>query len=104
MAYQSIEIGTAANDGTGDTLRVGGDKINDNFVEIYIKCSLSLCEKRDNKGMYKKARQNEIKNFTGVNDDYDIPNNPDLIIDTETEPLDKNVKKIMDYLSNHNFR
>ena len=77
---------------------------NDNFVEIYIKCSLSLCEKRDNKGMYKKARQNEIKNFTGVNDDYDIPNNPDLIIDTETEPLDKNVKKIMDYLSNHNFR
>ena len=54
--------------------------------------------------MYKKARQNEIKNFTGVNDDYDIPNNPDLIIDTETEPLDKNVKKIMDYLSNHNFR
>ena len=35
MAYQSIEIGTAANDGTGDTLRVGGDKVNDNFVEIY---------------------------------------------------------------------
>jgi len=77
---------------------------NDKFVEIYIKCSLSLCEKRDDKGMYKKARQNEIKNFTGVNDDYDIPNNPDLIIDTETDPLDKNVKKIMDYLSDHNFR
>ena len=77
---------------------------NDKFVEIYIKCSLSTCEKRDEKGMYKKARQNEIKNFTGVNDDYDIPNNPDLIIDTEIESVDKNVKQIMDYLVDHNLQ
>jgi len=77
---------------------------NGKFAEIYIKCSLSLCEKRDDKGMYKKARQNEIKNFTVVNDDYEIPNNPDLIVDTENESLDKNVKQIMDYLSDHNFQ
>ena len=84
-----------------DARKVIGD---DKFIEVYIECSPSVCEERDVKGMYKKARQNEIKNFTGVNDDYDIPNNPDLIIDTETDPLDKNVKKIMDYLSDHNFR
>ena len=57
---------------------------NNKFIETYIKCSLSICEKRDDKGMYKKARRNEIKNFTGVSDDYEIPSNPDLTVNTET--------------------
>ena len=69
------------------------------FIETYIKCSLSLCEKRDDKGLYKKARLNKIKNFTGVNDDYDIPANPDLIVNTETNSLDKIIKQIIDYLT-----
>mgnify|MGYP001478157468 FL=1 len=69
------------------------------FIETYIKCSLSLCEKRDDKGLYKKARLNKIKNFTGVNDDYDIPDNPDLIVNTETDSLDKIIKQIIDYLT-----
>ena len=69
------------------------------FIETYIKCSLSLCEKRDDKGLYKKARLNKIKNFTGVNDDYDIPANPDLIVNTETDSLDKIFKQIIDYLT-----
>tara|TARA_B100000953_G_C17879962_1_gene377657 strand:- start:192 stop:683 length:492 start_codon:yes stop_codon:yes gene_type:complete len=74
--------------------------IGDNmFIETYIKCSLSLCEKRDDKGLYKKARLNKIKNFTGVNDDYDIPDNPDLIVNTETDSLDKIIKQIIDYLT-----
>ena len=71
---------------------------NDRFVEIYIKCSLSLCEKRDDKGMYKKARRNEIKNFTGVSDDYEIPSNPDLTVNTETNSLDECVGQITEYL------
>ena len=69
------------------------------FIETYIKCSLSLCEKRDDKGLYKKARLNKIKNFTGVNDDYEIPDNPDLIVNTETDSLDKIIKQIIDYLT-----
>ena len=74
--------------------------IGDNmFIETYIKCSLSLCEKRDDKGLYKKARLNKIKNFTGVNDDYEIPDNPDLIVNTETDSLDKIIKQIIDYLT-----
>ena len=72
---------------------------NSMFIETYIKCSLSLCEKRDDKGLYKKARLNKIKNFTGVNDDYDIPANPDLIVNTETDSLDKIIKQIIDYLT-----
>ena len=74
--------------------------IGDNmFIETYIKCSLSLCEKRDDKGLYKKARLNKIKNFTGVTDDYEIPDNPDLIVNTETDSLDKIIKQIIDYLT-----
>ena len=74
--------------------------IGDNmFIETYIKCSLSLCEKRDDKGLYKKARLNKIKNFTGVNDGYEIPDNPDLIVNTETDSLDKIIKQIIDYLT-----
>ena len=71
---------------------------NNKFIETYIKCSLSICEKRDDKGMYKKARRNEIKDFTGVNDDYEIPSNPDLTVNTETNSLDDCVGQITEYL------
>ena len=76
---------------------------NDRFVEIYIKCSLSLCEKRDDKGMYKKARQNEIKDFIGVNTDYEIPDNSELILDTEKLSVEESVNKLLLYLKNKNL-
>ena len=64
--------------------------IGDNkFIEAHIKCSLSICEERDVKGMYKKARRNEIKDFIGIHTDYEIPDNPELIVNTETNPLDE---------------
>ena len=68
------------------------------FVEIYIKCSLSTCEERDVKGMYKKARRNEIKDFIGIHTDYEIPDKPDLTVNTETNSLDLCSKQILDYL------
>jgi len=71
---------------------------NDKFIEAYVKCSLEKCEDRDVKGMYKKARNKEIKNFTGIDDDYDVPENPDLVIETENKPLEKSVDEISDYL------
>jgi len=76
---------------------------NDKFIETYIKCPLGVCEKRDVKGMYKKARSGEIKNFTGISDDYDIPSNPELIIETGKNPVEENVKQILDYLSVKGF-
>ena len=71
---------------------------NDKFIEIHIKCSLSVCEERDVKGMYKKARRNEIKDFIGVNTDYEIPDNPHLTVNTETCSLDECVSKILNFL------
>ena len=68
------------------------------FIETYVKCQLDVCEKRDVKGMYKKARNKEITNFTGVSDAYDIPENPDLVVDTETKSVTDNVKEILEYL------
>ena len=88
------------NENREDARKIIGDS---KFIEIYIKCSLSVCEERDVKGMYKKARLNEISNFTGVNDDYDIPDNPDLIINTETCSLDECVSKILNFLKLKNY-
>jgi len=49
-------------------------------------------------GMYKKARAKEIKNFTGISDDYDVPKNPETVVDSENQNLDKSVKQILSYL------
>ena len=73
--------------------------IGDNkFFELHVKCSLEKCEERDKKGLYKKARNNEIKNFTGINDPYEEPPNPDVFIDTEKYTIEECVSKILDFL------
>lgn len=74
----------------------------ENFVETYVKCSLDICEDRDVKGMYKKARNNEIKGFTGIDDPYDVPENPELIIETGEKSLDDSVEQILTYLKTKN--
>ena len=70
----------------------------DQFAEVYVKCSLAKCEERDVKGMYAKARKGEIKGFTGIDDPYEAPENPELIIDTDKETLDESVSKIYSFL------
>ena len=69
-----------------------------NFIEIYCKASLEICEKRDVKGLYKRARAGEIKNYTGIDSPYEAPENPELIIDTDKESLGESVSKIFDFL------
>ncbi len=76
---------------------------DDNFIETYVKCSLDVCEERDVKGMYKKARNQEIKGFTGIDDPYDAPENPELVIETENKSLDESVKQILSYLKAKNY-
>ena len=68
------------------------------FIEIYCKASLETCEARDLKGLYKRARLGEIKNYTGIDSPYEIPDNPELIIDTEKEVLEESVAKIVSFL------
>lgn len=73
------------------------------FSEVYVKCSLEKCEERDVKGMYKKARAGQIKNFTGLDDPYEAPLNPDFTVDTEKQTLDESAKAIKEYLKSKNL-
>jgi len=68
------------------------------FIEIYCKASLEICESRDVKGLYKRARAGEIKNYTGIDSPYEAPDNPELVIDTEGESLEESVTKVIDFL------
>ncbi|WP_336779396.1 adenylyl-sulfate kinase [Paenibacillus illinoisensis] len=70
----------------------------EDFIEIYVQCSIEECERRDPKGLYKKARSGDIPHFTGISAPYDVPEDPSLIIDTEQLPLDEAVQKIVQYL------
>ncbi len=66
-----------------------------NFCEVYVKCDVEECMKRDVKGMYKKALSGEIKDFTGVQDPYEEPEHPDVIVDTRKHSLKDCVKQII---------
>jgi len=68
------------------------------YIQIYISTSLDECAKRDTKGLYAKALSGELKGFTGVNDPYEVPDNPELIIDTENMTPEESVQKVMIYL------
>lgn len=70
------------------------------FIEIYVKCPVAVCEERDPKGLYKKARNGEIKDFTGVDAPYEEPRNPELILETDKLSLEECVNTILDYLAN----
>ena len=70
----------------------------ENFIEIYCKASLEICELRDVKGLYKLARAGEIKNYTGIDSPYEIPVSPELVIDTDEQSLEDSVSSILSFL------
>ncbi len=70
----------------------------DNFIEVYIKASLETCERRDVKGLYKKARKGEIKDFTGISAPFEPPKNPQIEINTNILSINESVKKVLDYI------
>ena len=69
------------------------------FVEIYCECSVDICEQRDVKGLYKRARTGEIKDFTGINSPYEAPKNPELVIETDQLSLEESVDKVIELLT-----
>jgi adenylylsulfate kinase len=75
---------------------------NENFVEIYVNAPLEICEARDVKGLYAKARTGEVKFFTGINDPYEAPLNPDITCYTSQETIDESVAKVISWLENTN--
>ncbi len=74
------------------------------FIEIYVKARLETCERRDVKGLYKKARRGEIKEFTGISAPYEEPENPELILDTDhITSIHDHARTVLDYLQKHGY-
>lgn len=73
------------------------------FVEIYCKCPPEICEERDIKGFYKLARIGEIKDFTGISSPYEEPENPELILETDSLTVEESANKIINYLKEKGY-
>lgn len=71
------------------------------FIEVYVKVPLAIAEERDPKGLYKKARAGEIKEFTGIDAPYEEPENAELVIDTSEHDLEQSKNIVIEYLKNH---
>ncbi|MCT7959302.1 adenylyl-sulfate kinase [Laspinema sp. D1] len=73
------------------------------FVQVYVNAPLEVCEERDVKGLYKKARAGEIKNFTGIDDPYEAPLNPDIVCSTKDETEAESIAKVLQYLKDKGY-
>jgi adenylylsulfate kinase len=68
------------------------------FIEVYCRCPIEVCEQRDTKGLYRRARLGEIAEFTGISSPYEVPENPELIVATDQTPLEACVEQVVAYL------
>lgn len=83
--------------------RKARERHNGNFIEVHLRCPLEKLIERDPKGLYKKALAGEIKGFTGIDDPYEEPESPELVIDTDKHTVDECVERIIDYLSERGY-
>ena len=84
--------------------RVDRDRVREalpdsDFIEVFVDAPLEVCEQRDPKGLYKKARAGEIKGFTGIDDPYEAPENPELVLDAGTKTADELADEVIAYLA-----
>ena len=84
----------------GDVRRMVGE---DRFIEVFVDTPLEVCEQRDHKGLYAKARRGEIKGFTGIDDPYEPPLHPEIRLDTVNHSPEENARIILDYLIEQGF-
>lgn len=84
-----------------DAVRALGEE--GDFIEVYCKCDLDVCEERDVKGLYKKARAGEIPEFTGINSPYEEPLNPEIFIDTAAQSIEECVEQVINILTERNI-
>lgn len=80
---------------------IARNSCSNNFYEVFISASIEECESRDPKGLYKKARSGKIKQFTGIDSDYEVPKNPDLLIDTENFGEEDSMKLLSNFITNN---
>ncbi|MDV5120839.1 MAG: adenylyl-sulfate kinase [Candidatus Scalindua sp.] len=76
---------------------------NGEFIEVYVKCPLDVCEERDTKGLYKKARAGEVKDFTGISAPYEEPLNPELTIDSSKLTVEESTRTVLNYLEEKGY-
>jgi adenylylsulfate kinase len=98
LARNGVPVITAAISPYREIRDEARAKMDGYFVEAYVKASVEECERRDVKGLYAKARAGEIKEFTGVSDPYEAPENPELVIETESQTPEESAQQILDYL------
>jgi adenylylsulfate kinase len=70
----------------------------ENFIEVFVNAPFDICEERDVKGLYSRARKGEIKDFTGIDAPFDTPRNPDIMVHTDTQTIEESVRQILDYV------
>ena len=73
------------------------------FIEVYVECPLDVCEERDTKGLYKKARAGEVKDFTGISAPYEEPLNPELTIDSSKQTVEESTRAVLNYLEEKGY-
>lgn len=103
VAKLFAESGTIAVTAFISPYRADRDKVRaimpaGEFIEVYVNASLETCEKRDPKGLYKKARAGEIKGFTGIDDPYEAPEKPELVLDSDNKGIDELAAEVVAYL------
>jgi len=103
LARHGAVVMTAAISPYKDVRDHNRAQMPNNFIEIFVKCELDKLVARDAKGLYKKAIAGEIKNFTGVSDPYEAPENPEVLVDTGMETLEESVAKIVAYLESNKW-
>ena len=77
--------------------------LDDEFIEVYVECPLDVCEERDTKGLYKKARAGEVKDFTGISAPYEEPLNPELTIDSSKLTVEESTRAVLNYLEEKGY-
>jgi len=86
-----------------DRARLRANMPAGDFIEIYVRTPLAVCEARDPKGLYKRARAGEIKDFTGIGAPYEPPENPEVVLDTELDSIDGNVERGLRFLQSRGY-
>jgi adenylyl-sulfate kinase len=86
-----------------DRAMVRGLVKDEDFLEVFVSTPLSVCENRDPKGLYKKARSGEIKDFTGIDSPYEAPESPEVSVDTSTYSIPEAASKVIEYLEDNGY-
>lgn len=107
MTKLAIEAGVIALTAFISPIRADRETVRElfdegDFIEIYTRCTLDVCEERDVKGLYKRARAGEIPGFTGISSPYEEPTKPEIIIDTDKYSLDECVQQLLEELGQRN--